>query len=63
MDNTKKDWTAEERARFERIFCALITHVDVYTLRQNLSDAIKDTHEYIDALDNHYKTSSHEPTN
>ena len=60
MQTPKKDWTQQERDRFERMFCALITYQNQHGLRQNLSDAIKDTHEYIEALDNHYQNTSNE---
>jgi len=60
MDNTKKDWTAEERARFERIFCAFVSHSGTTI---TALDHLKWTTAAIEILDEHYKNTSHEPSN
>jgi len=60
MDNTKKDWTAEERARFERIFCAFISNSGT---DKTALEHLKWTTVAIEMLDKYYKNTSHEPTN
>jgi hypothetical protein len=59
MDNNKKDWTPAERARFERIYCALISNPNI---KGHMSIYIKFTEAAIEILDEHYKNTSHEPT-
>jgi hypothetical protein len=64
MDNTKKDWTAEERARFERIFLIVIQTEQTGSIcYQDIYNGIDKTERIISILDKHYKNTSHEPTN
>ena len=60
MDNNKKDWTAEERARFERIFCAFIAAGEDWG--PDTKSYLEHTEKTINLLDQHYKNTSHEPT-
>jgi hypothetical protein len=59
MDNNKKDWTPAERERFERILCGLLYYMQYSDIEQT----IKYTQITINKLDEHYKNTSHEPTN
>lgn len=55
----KRDWTAEERLRFERILCALISRGKL----EFAKDLIDMASYIMLELDHHYKNTSHEPTN
>lgn len=63
MENTtqlnKRDWTAEERARFERLFCAFISNPNI---KAHMNEHIQYATAAIKILDEHYKRTSHEPT-
>jgi len=52
MQTPKKDWTQQERDRFERIVCALMSQVQSETI--NTFIIFKNAEEVINNLDNFY---------
>jgi hypothetical protein len=58
MQTPKKDWTQQERDRFERVFCAFISSDKFGST--HILDHIKYAETAIQALDEHYKTTSNE---
>jgi len=56
MQTPKKDWTQQERDRFERVFCAILAR----GILESTNEIIKHTTFTIEALDNHYQNTSNE---
>jgi hypothetical protein len=56
----KKDWTQQERDRFEKVFCAVLANAHNLSNINNTSDVLTATEEIIELLDNHYQNTSNE---
>jgi len=58
MQTPKKDWTQQERDRFERVFCAFIAGGSNWG--PDTKSYLEITEKTINLLDNHYQNTSNE---